>query len=152
MNAPDLRPELASPIASPAQPAWRADGFVRRLGAPFHVAQAPQPLPGAHWVARSDTLAQELDWSDWLQTDDALQLLAGNTRPEGGMLATVYSGHQFGVWAGQLGDGRALLVGEADTPLGTLEVQLKGAGLTPFSRAMSRNCSSSLRKYSARGG
>ena len=46
-------------------------------------------------------------------------------------LATVYSGHQFGVWAGQLGDGRAILLGETDTGF---EVQLKGSGLTPYSR------------------
>jgi uncharacterized protein YdiU (UPF0061 family) len=131
MNAPDPLPALTAPIAPPA---WRADGFVRRLGAPFHVVQPPQALPGAHWVARSDALAEALGWSAWLHTDDALQLLAGNAQPDGGTLATVYSGHQFGVWAGQLGDGRALLVGEADTPLGTMEVQLKGAGLTPFSR------------------
>jgi uncharacterized protein YdiU (UPF0061 family) len=45
----------------------------------------------------------------------------------------VYSGHQFGVWAGQLGDGRAILLGEVATP-GPLELQWKGAGLTPYSR------------------
>ena len=49
-------------------------------------------------------------------------------------LAAVYSGHQFGVWAGQLGDGRALLLGEIDTPAGAMEVQMKGSGLTPYSR------------------
>jgi uncharacterized protein YdiU (UPF0061 family) len=50
-------------------------------------------------------------------------------------LAMVYSGHQFGVWAGQLGDGRALLVGQARNAKGELwDVQLKGAGLTPYSR------------------
>ena len=52
-------------------------------------------------------------------------------------LAAVYSGHQFGVWAGQLGDGRAILLGEAlapSEPSGTLELQLKGAGKTPYSR------------------
>ncbi|MET0336087.1 MAG: protein adenylyltransferase SelO, partial [Rhizobacter sp.] len=49
-------------------------------------------------------------------------------------LASVYSGHQFGVWAGQLGDGRAHLLGEVDTPRGPMEIQLKGAGLTPYSR------------------
>jgi hypothetical protein len=50
-------------------------------------------------------------------------------------LAMVYSGHQFGVWAGQLGDGRALLIGQARNPAGELwDVQLKGAGLTPYSR------------------
>jgi len=50
-------------------------------------------------------------------------------------LAMVYSGHQFGAWAGQLGDGRALLIGQARNPSGELwDVQLKGAGLTPYSR------------------
>jgi uncharacterized protein YdiU (UPF0061 family) len=49
-------------------------------------------------------------------------------------LAAVYSGHQFGVWAGQLGDGRAILLGEVPSALGTLEIQLKGAGPTPYSR------------------
>jgi uncharacterized protein YdiU (UPF0061 family) len=49
----------------------------------------------------------------------------------------VYSGHQFGVWAGQLGDGRAILLGEAPapaSPTGSMELQLKGAGKTPYSR------------------
>ena len=50
-------------------------------------------------------------------------------------LAMVYSGHQFGVWAGQLGDGRALLIGQARGASGELwDVQLKGAGMTPYSR------------------
>src|ERR1019366_2199820 len=49
-------------------------------------------------------------------------------------LASVYSGHQFGVWAGQLGDGRALWLGEVDAPAGAMELQLKGAGRTPYSR------------------
>ena len=49
-------------------------------------------------------------------------------------LASVYSGHQFGVWAGQLGDGRAILLGEAQTAAGAQEFQLKGSGRTPYSR------------------
>lgn len=49
-------------------------------------------------------------------------------------LASVYSGHQFGVWAGQLGDGRAHLLGDVTTPAGTWEIQLKGSGRTPYSR------------------
>jgi uncharacterized protein YdiU (UPF0061 family) len=56
--------------------------------------------------------------------------VATGTRP----FASVYSGHQFGIWAGQLGDGRALLLGEIDTPSGSMEIQLKGSGLTPYSR------------------
>src|SRR6201996_6472505 len=50
-------------------------------------------------------------------------------------LAMVYSGHQFGVWAGQLGDGRALLIGQARNRQNQLwDIQLKGAGKTPYSR------------------
>ena len=75
--------------------------------------------------------------SDWIASQDALLTLSGQ-RIVGGAtpLASVYSGHQFGVWAGQLGDGRALLLGELDTPAGdVLEVQLKGCGMTPYSRS-----------------
>ncbi|SAI71932.1 Uncharacterized conserved protein [Bordetella ansorpii] len=54
--------------------------------------------------------------------------------PGGDTLAAVYSGHQFGVWAGQLGDGRAHLLGEVRGPQGNWELQLKGAGMTPYSR------------------
>jgi uncharacterized protein YdiU (UPF0061 family) len=67
-----------------------------------------------------------------MQTEDLLEAFSGNRPLQGGQsLASVYSGHQFGVWAGQLGDGRALLLGETETGL---EIQLKGAGLTPYSR------------------
>jgi uncharacterized protein YdiU (UPF0061 family) len=67
-----------------------------------------------------------------LDSDALLQALSGNQLlPCSAPLASVYSGHQFGVWAGQLGDGRALLLGETE---GGLEVQLKGAGRTPYSR------------------
>jgi len=127
MNAPES-------VASRLAPQWRRHGFVQRLGSAFATVQPPQPLPQPHWVARSDALAAELGWDEWLRSDGALQLLAGNAEPERDMLASVYSGHQFGVWAGQLGDGRALLIGEAETPAGNVEVQIKGAGLTPFSR------------------
>lgn len=128
------------------RPAWRAQGFWNRLepdGRPgrFGTELPAQGLPGAHWVARSDALAEELGLGAWLQTDEALAVLAGNAAPvpEGAprTLATVYSGHQFGVWAGQLGDGRALLLGEVQPPgaeAGAQELQLKGAGRTPYSR------------------
>src|SRR6267142_1652815 len=63
-----------------------------------------------------------------------VEVMAGHRPLEGfESLAAVYSGHQFGVWAGQLGDGRALWLGELDTPAGPLELQLKGSGLTPYS-------------------
>jgi uncharacterized protein YdiU (UPF0061 family) len=131
MNAPDL--PLLRAAATP--PGWRAAPLMRRLGPAFGTALPPTPLPGLHWVARSEALATELGLADWLRGDDALQLLGGNAQPAGSeTFASVYSGHQFGVWAGQLGDGRALLLGEIDSPAGVMELQLKGAGLTPYSR------------------
>jgi uncharacterized protein YdiU (UPF0061 family) len=64
------------------------------------------------------------------------QVFSGHTPLDGfSPLAMVYSGHQFGVWAGQLGDGRALLIGQARNTRGDLwDIQLKGAGRTPYSR------------------
>ena len=132
MNAPET---FAAPAAAtPAAPRWCATPWVRALGPDYFSEVPPQGLPAPQWVARSDTLAAEMGLAGWLDGDEALALLAGNAQPAGGTLATVYSGHQFGVWAGQLGDGRALLLGEIDTPLGALELQIKGAGLTPYSR------------------
>ena len=93
---------------------------------------AQQRCPRSHWVARSDALAADLGLADWLRSDRALQVLSGNApRAERPALASVYSGHQFGVWAGQLGDGRALLLGEIESPIGRQEIQLKAADCTP---------------------
>jgi uncharacterized protein YdiU (UPF0061 family) len=104
---------------------------------PLGTEQRGQPLPDPQWVDTSDSAARELGWpQDWWQAwPQALEVFTGNAvwpgmRP----MSTVYSGHQFGVWAGQLGDGRALLLGEVDTPAGPREIQLKGAGMTPYSR------------------
>src|SRR5690606_40423715 len=70
-----------------------------------------------------------------LQSDEFLQVFSGRQPLPGGQtLAAVYSGHQFGVWAGQLGDGRAHLLGEVQGPQGNWELQLKGSGMTPYSR------------------
>lgn len=106
------------------------------LGPDFYTELPAQGLPDPHWVARSPDCARLLGLpDDWAAHPSALAALSGNgiwpgMRP----LASVYSGHQFGVWAGQLGDGRALWLGELDTPHGPQELQLKGAGLTPYSR------------------
>jgi uncharacterized protein YdiU (UPF0061 family) len=65
-----------------------------------------------------------------------VEVMSGHRTLEGfSPLAMVYSGHQFGVWAGQLGDGRALLIGQVRNRKGELwDIQLKGAGKTPYSR------------------
>src|SRR5690606_15936277 len=70
-----------------------------------------------------------------LAEPEFLQVVSGQEAlPGGKTLAAVYSGHQFGVWAGQLGDGRAHLLGEISGPEGSWELQLKGSGRTPYSR------------------
>lgn len=106
------------------------------LGPVFATPWAGTPLRDVHWVASNPSLVTALGLPASLMTDDAwLQVLAGNQAPQGSTpYASVYSGHQFGVWAGQLGDGRALNLGAIDTPQGRQELQLKGAGPTPYSR------------------
>jgi uncharacterized protein YdiU (UPF0061 family) len=100
---------------------------------------APTPLPDPYWIAVSTDAAElvgiSLDSKQLPQDLDWLAVLAGNSAELGQRLfpkpmATAYSGHQFGHWAGQLGDGRAILLGE----LKHQELQLKGAGMTRYSR------------------
>ena len=70
-----------------------------------------------------------------VQDPSFLDVVSGTSAMAGGQtLAAVYSGHQFGQWAGQLGDGRAHLLAEIKGPKGNWELQLKGAGMTPYSR------------------
>ena len=101
---------------------------------------AAQPFPDPHWVATSADCAALLGWpADWATRADwrSIDVLTGRATWAGlRPMATVYSGHQFGVWAGQLGDGRALLLGEwqAQPDAPSFELQLKGAGRTPYSR------------------
>jgi uncharacterized protein YdiU (UPF0061 family) len=107
------------------------------LGPAFFTRLAPQPLPAPYWVGRSQAVAAELGLPDhWMTSNAVLEVFSGNLPLSGSApLASVYSGHQFGHWAGQLGDGRALLLGELITPTGAgRELQLKGSGLTPYSR------------------
>jgi serine/tyrosine/threonine adenylyltransferase len=78
-----------------------------------------------------------LDLDPTVFSDPRFIEVVGGHRPLKGFspLAMVYSGHQFGVWAGQLGDGRALLIGQVRNRRGELwDIQLKGAGKTPYSR------------------
>ncbi len=103
------------------------------LGGDFYTPLQPQPLPDPYWVARSDAVANALGLPQrWMESPDLLAAVSGNRSIAGTQpLASVYSGHQFGIWAGQLGDGRAILLGETSNGH---EVQLKGSGLTPYSR------------------
>lgn len=112
----------------------------------------PAPLPDPRLVLFNPAVAALIDLPAQSRNEPALtEALAGNLALPGALpLATAYGGHQFGVWAGQLGDGRAILLGELRNGRGEpWELQLKGAGKTPYSRfgdgrAVLR---SSLREY-----
>ncbi len=81
------------------------------LGDDFYTRLEPQPLPEPYWVGRNLSLARELNLNDsWWTSQELLEAVTGNRHLVGTQaLASVYSGHQFGQWAGQLGDGRAVL-------------------------------------------
>jgi serine/tyrosine/threonine adenylyltransferase len=106
------------------------------LGPAFFTRLAAAPLPQPYLVGANRALASRLGLPDALfSTSGGVEAWTGNLPFAGAdPVATVYSGHQFGVWAGQLGDGRALLLGEVETPAGPREIQLKGSGRTPYSR------------------
>lgn len=117
-------------------PAIRWINRYAALGDAFSTRLCGQALPQPRWVAVNTALTETLGWdADWWQAPGAIDTFSGGA-PWPGMapLASVYSGHQFGAWAGQLGDGRALLLGEVDTAAGPQEIQLKGSGPTPYSR------------------
>jgi serine/tyrosine/threonine adenylyltransferase len=110
------------------------------LPAPFYTPLAPVPMPSPYLVCASEAAAALIGLDAAAFADnDFVEVFSGNSLPpDAKPLAQVYSGHQFGVWAGQLGDGRALLLGELPAPdfppSRTLEIQLKGSGPTPYSR------------------
>ncbi|HEB54262.1 MAG TPA: YdiU family protein [bacterium] len=96
----------------------------------------PTPVAKPELLAFSRPLARQLGLEEWLAGGDAARVLGGNALLPGmDPYAANYGGHQFGHWAGQLGDGRAIVLGELETPAGTcVELQLKGAGPTAYSR------------------
>ncbi len=106
------------------------------LGDAFFTRLSPTALPAPYWISRNTSLMTELGWPEpGLSSPDALLAFSGCAIPEGAApLASVYSGHQFGQWAGRLGDGRALSLGDVESAQGHQEIQLKGAGPTPYSR------------------
>ncbi len=113
------------------------DNSYARLPPRFFVRQAPAAVPEPKLVRLNRDLAIELGLDpDYLASPDGVAMLAGNLVAEGSEpLAMAYAGHQFGGWSPQLGDGRALLLGEVIDKNGQRrDIQLKGSGRTPFSR------------------
>ena len=115
----------------------RFDNSYARLPPRFHARLAPTPVRNPQLVALNQPLARSLGLDPAeLASAEGIAMLAGNLVPAGAEpLAQAYAGHQFGGWSPQLGDGRALLLGEVlDTDGRRRDLQLKGAGPTPFSR------------------
>ena len=140
MQAHNVRMTDTTQPAAMLADGWHWTAPYAQLGPAFHAPMQIQPLPDPYWVGVSASAAQLLGLDAANLSNPAwLEVLAGNALATGAQpVSTVYSGHQFGIWAGQLGDGRAILLGEVQPPAQATnpaqEVQLKGAGLTPFSR------------------
>ncbi|MCX8507726.1 MAG: YdiU family protein [Rhodobacteraceae bacterium] len=111
------------------------DNSYARLPERFFSRQAPVAVPAPAMIALNADLARDLGL-DPASLAGRANLFAGNILPDGAdPLAQAYAGHQFGGWVPQLGDGRALLLGEVLTPDGQrFDMVLKGAGQTAFSR------------------
>ncbi len=131
----------------PADPV--AENTRRQVPNASYTRVAPTPVAAPKLLAWSDRLAGELGLAR--PSPEAIEALAGNrVFPGMSPYAARYGGHQFGVWARQLGDGRAITLGELSARDGARqELQLKGAGLTPYSRTADGRAvlRSSLREY-----
>jgi uncharacterized protein YdiU (UPF0061 family) len=113
------------------------DNSYARLPDRFFVRMDPAPVRAPALAMLNRPLAEELGLDpDWLASPAGVAMLAGNAVPEGAApLAAAYAGHQFGGFSPQLGDGRAILLGEVIDRQGRRrDIQLKGSGRTPFSR------------------
>jgi len=141
--------------------AGTVENHFARLGERFFTAMPAEKVGGTPRLIHANNAAAallDLDTSVF-QDPRFAEVVAGHLPLAGfSPLAMVYSGHQFGVWAGQLGDGRALLIGQVRNRKGELwDIQLKGAGKTPYSRfgavLVSTSCEQrwSLQQVSPRG-
>ncbi|MEO8903010.1 MAG: protein adenylyltransferase SelO [Polyangiaceae bacterium] len=113
------------------------DNSYARLPARFYARVAPTKVREPRIIKVNHSLAVLLGLDPAaLDSPEGAQILAGNVVPEGAAsIALAYAGHQFGGFVPQLGDGRAILLGEVlDTSGARRDIQLKGSGPTPFSR------------------
>ena len=124
-------------MPSPAASLFRFDNSYARDLSGFYAPWEPAKVPAPRLLFLNRSLAGELGLdADALEGDDGAAIFAGNLVPEGAEpLAQAYAGHQFGGFSPQLGDGRALLLGEVmDTHGRRRDIAFKGSGRTPFSR------------------
>ncbi len=137
----EVQPQAAEPpLTEEAETAdlFAFDNSYARLPGGFYAKLAPSPVSAPRLVRLNEGLARELGLDPAaLANPEGVAVLAGNRTPRRGEpLAMAYAGHQFGVFVPQLGDGRAILLGEVTGRDGVRrDIQLKGSGRTPFSRA-----------------
>jgi len=115
----------------------RLDNSFARLPERFYAKLPPTPVAAPKLIRLNEPLAIELELDPtFLRSPEGIEVLAGNRVAEGSEpLAAAYAGHQFGHFVPQLGDGRAILLGEVVDRMGRRrDIQLKGSGPTPFSR------------------
>ena len=113
------------------------DNSYAQLPERFYASLPPSPVPRPRLIRLNEELARHLKLDpEQLRNESGIEILAGNRVPDGATpLAMAYAGFQFGGWVPQLGDGRAILLGEVFDADGVRrDIQLKGAGRTPFSR------------------
>src|SRR5215813_7024988 len=113
------------------------DNSYARLPERFFARLPPTPVAAPRLVRLNQALARQLRLdADRLSSPQGIAMLAGNAVPKLGQpIAMAYAGHQFGTFVPQLGDGRAILLGEiVDVDGVRRDIQLKGSGTTPFSR------------------
>jgi uncharacterized protein YdiU (UPF0061 family) len=141
MTLPDRIASRPGPDAEPSQAAgaaagWRLEHTYAELPPLFYSRVSPTPVGAPQMVVLNAPVAADLGLDpEALSTEDGVAILAGNALPPGALpLAQAYAGHQFGMFT-TLGDGRAILLGEQMTPDGRrMDIQLKGAGQTRYSR------------------
>ena len=110
---------------------------VRQVQSALYSSIHPSPVAAPRLIAHSPETAALLGMDEaFVQSPEFARVFGGNQLLDGMQpYAANYGGHQFGNWAGQLGDGRAITLGEAINAAGQRwELQLKGAGSTPYSR------------------
>lgn len=115
----------------------KPENHFARLPGHFYTAMPAEKIGTPRLIHANEKAAALIDLDPAVFADPAFAEVFSGHRGIAGAeaLAMVYSGHQFGVWAGQLGDGRALLIGQTRNARGELwDIQLKGAGKTPYSR------------------
>lgn len=129
MRNPEPNPNTPSPLV--------LENSYLRLPEACYARVAPSSVSKPRLLRINAVLARQLGLDpDALVTESGVEVLAGNRLPAGAEpLALAYAGHQFGNWVPQLGDGRAVLLGELTDERGVRrDLQLKGSGRTPFSR------------------